>query len=107
MTVASEPWRLIVTPGGDGAWNMALDQAILEQVGAGNSPPTLRFFSWNPACLSLGQAQPAAPLQDQHFRPSGRGPKGVAGIGMKKAAELQGARVLQIIEYEQGVTVLH
>lgn len=71
MTVPSEPWRLIVTPGGNGAWNMALDQAILEQVGAENSPPTLRFFAWNPACLSLGQAQRASDADLDRLRERG------------------------------------
>jgi lipoate-protein ligase A len=37
--------------------NMALDEAILEAVQKGQAPPTLRFYSWNPACLSLGYAQ--------------------------------------------------
>ena len=39
---------------------MAIDEAILRGVAAGSSPPTLRVFGWQPACLSLGQAQPAA-----------------------------------------------
>jgi hypothetical protein len=60
MMVTPDHWRLISTPDRSGAYNMALDHAILEQVGAGNSPPTLRFYSWQPACLSLGQAQPGA-----------------------------------------------
>jgi len=38
---------------------MALDEAILESVIAGQQPPTLRLYSWTPACLSLGHAQPA------------------------------------------------
>lgn len=71
MTLPSDSWRLIVTPDCDGAYNMALDQAILEQVGAGNSPPTLRFFSWTPACLSLGQAQPAADADLDRLRARG------------------------------------
>jgi lipoate-protein ligase A len=37
---------------------MALDAAILESVGAGLAPPTLRLYAWEPACLSLGYAQP-------------------------------------------------
>jgi lipoate-protein ligase A len=41
-----------------GAWNMAVDEAILESVGKLKSPPTLRFFAWEPPCLSLGYAQP-------------------------------------------------
>ena len=36
---------------------MALDEAILEAVSNGVSPPTLRFYAWNPPCISLGVAQ--------------------------------------------------
>lgn len=71
MTVAPESWRLIITPDRDGAYNMALDHAILEQVGAGNLPPTLRLFSWNPPCLSLGQAQPATDIDLERIRARG------------------------------------
>ena len=41
-----------------GAWNMAVDEAILEHIGRGEALPTLRLYAWQPACLSLGQAQP-------------------------------------------------
>jgi lipoate-protein ligase A len=51
-------WRLIRTSPGSGAWNMALDEAILLSVGREKSPPTLRLFAWDPPCLSLGYAQP-------------------------------------------------
>jgi lipoate-protein ligase A len=37
--------------------NMAIDEAILESVSAGDSLPTLRFYGWEPGCLSLGVAQ--------------------------------------------------
>lgn len=37
--------------------NMALDEAILEAVRKHQAPPTLRFYAWNPPCLSLGYAQ--------------------------------------------------
>lgn len=37
---------------------MALDEAILDSVISGNEPPTIRFYAWVPACLSLGHAQP-------------------------------------------------
>jgi len=36
---------------------MALDEAILEAVGRGESLPTLRFYAWDPPCISLGVAQ--------------------------------------------------
>ncbi len=51
-------WRLLITPPAHGAWNMAVDEAILEDVGRGDSLPTLRLYAWEPACLSLGYAQP-------------------------------------------------
>lgn len=50
-------WRLIQHPPQDGPTNMAIDQAILEAVGQGTAPPTLRFYAWQPACLSLGYGQ--------------------------------------------------
>lgn len=50
-------WRLLRHPARPGAWNMAVDAAILENVIAGKSPPTLRLYDWDPACLSLGFAQ--------------------------------------------------
>jgi len=53
-------WRLLNTGHLDGATNMAIDEAISRAVQANLAPPTLRFFGWNPACLSLGQAQPGA-----------------------------------------------
>jgi lipoyl(octanoyl) transferase len=50
-------WRLIYTSPAYGAWNMAADEAILEHIHRGDSPTTLRLYSWDPACLSLGHAQ--------------------------------------------------
>jgi lipoate-protein ligase A len=52
-------WRLILTSPLPGADNMALDESLLESVAARRQPPTLRFYQWAPACLSLGHAQPA------------------------------------------------
>jgi lipoate-protein ligase A len=50
-------WRLLLTPPLDGATNMAIDEAILYAVAEGQSGPTLRFFQWEPPCLSLGYNQ--------------------------------------------------
>lgn len=36
---------------------MALDEAILEAVAAGRSPPTLRFYGWRGRWLSIGMAE--------------------------------------------------
>jgi lipoyl(octanoyl) transferase len=53
-----DTWRLLITPPAQGAWNMAVDEAILEAVGSGKALPTLRLYAWEPACLSIGYAQP-------------------------------------------------
>jgi len=54
-----DTWRLLLSPALPGADNMALDEALLESVSARRQPPTLRLYRWQPACLSLGHAQPA------------------------------------------------
>jgi lipoate-protein ligase A len=51
-------WRVTLTQPASGAWNMAVDEAILESIQAGESLPVLRLFAWSPPCLSLGHAQP-------------------------------------------------
>jgi lipoate-protein ligase A len=51
-------FRLLVTEPLDGAHNMALDEALLLGRLACESAPTVRFFSWDPATLSLGYGQP-------------------------------------------------
>jgi len=50
-------WRLVIDDARTGAWNMALDEAVSRAVAAGRSPATLRIYSWEPACLSIGYAQ--------------------------------------------------
>jgi lipoate-protein ligase A len=50
-------WRLLNTGSADGATNMAIDEAILTAVAEGRSQPTLRFFAWEPPCLSIGYNQ--------------------------------------------------
>ncbi len=51
------PFRLLVTEPLDGALNMALDEALLLGRLGGTAPPTLRFFAWEPATVSLGYGQ--------------------------------------------------
>jgi lipoyl(octanoyl) transferase len=60
------PWRLIIDEPEDGAWNMAVDEAILEAYsGAVRKPaPTLRLYGWRPAALSLGKSQSAEGSHD-------------------------------------------
>jgi lipoate-protein ligase A len=51
-------WRLLVTEPVEGATNMAIDEALWRGRQAGTSPPTIRFYAWEPPCLSLGYGQP-------------------------------------------------
>lgn len=62
MNSAESPsvWRVIYSAAARGAWNMAVDEAILESAGSGEGLTTLRLYAWRPACLSLGMAQPFA-----------------------------------------------
>lgn len=52
-----DEWRLLITPPARGAWNMAVDEALLDAAVRGDTKPTFRLYSWEPACLSLGYAQ--------------------------------------------------
>lgn len=52
-----EKWRFLDTGGNTGAFNMALDETILNLLLQGLSVPTLRVYEWKPACLSLGRKQ--------------------------------------------------
>ncbi|KAA5544536.1 lipoate--protein ligase family protein [Roseiconus nitratireducens] len=59
--------RLLPFRRGDAAWNMALDQALLESVDRtarqdGRAAATLRFYGWKTATLSLGYFQSSEPL---------------------------------------------
>src|SRR5690349_21694465 len=54
----SDTWRLLVDAPAGGAWNMAVDEMLLDGVAGGATLPTLRFYQWSPPCLSLGYFQP-------------------------------------------------
>ena len=41
----------------DAFTNMAIDEALMESVRAGKSPPTIRFYRWNPNAVSIGTFQ--------------------------------------------------
>ncbi|MDX9991410.1 MAG: lipoate--protein ligase family protein [Anaerolineales bacterium] len=64
-------WRLILDEPASGAWNMAVDEAILVHAGRGDSAPTLRLYAWQPACLSLGYAQPYADVDESRLTAQG------------------------------------
>lgn len=69
-------WRLIREGAFSGAWNMARDEALLLKQDA-TAAPVLRFYDWNPACISLGRLQkdttfiPADTQFDWVRRPTG------------------------------------
>jgi len=58
QTAKRDPnWRLLDTGLHPGAWNMAVDEAILKACRRGEVPPTLRFYGWQPHAVSLGYFQ--------------------------------------------------
>jgi lipoate-protein ligase A len=54
-----EAWRFIHTGDRSPADNMAIDEAILTAHSEGKVPPTVRFYGWKPATLSIGYFQKA------------------------------------------------
>jgi len=58
-------WDLFVEPTGcPGTVNMAVDQALLERA-AHSGTSTLRFYRFDPPCLSLGRHEPAVRRYDR------------------------------------------
>lgn len=52
-----DKWRLIKNKSYDGAMNMAIDEAITIAYNEGKTKPTLRFYTWNPSCITIGYFQ--------------------------------------------------
>lgn len=50
-------WRLLPLSTGDAFWNMAVDEAILENCKCGNVGNTLRLYLWQPSAVSIGRNQ--------------------------------------------------
>lgn len=71
MHTSPTKWRLLITQPAPGAWNMAVDEAILETTRRGEVAPTLRLYAWDPPCLSLGYAQPVADADFPHLQKLG------------------------------------
>ncbi|PJF21322.1 MAG: octanoyltransferase [Phototrophicales bacterium] len=61
-------YRLLADYPLNGQRNMAVDEAVLNAVVAGNAPPTLRFYAWLPACLSLGYGQHVQDVDEDRLR---------------------------------------
>lgn len=58
-------WRFLDTGALPAAMNMAIDEAVLTMHSQGKTPPTLRFYTWKPAALSIGYFQKAE--KEIHF----------------------------------------
>ncbi|TYS87542.1 biotin/lipoate A/B protein ligase family protein [Rossellomorea aquimaris] len=52
-----ETWRFIDSGNCSPSFNMALDEALLDWHSEGKIPPTIRFYGWDPATLSIGYFQ--------------------------------------------------
>lgn len=50
-------FRLLQTGFQTAAQNMAIDEAVLAEIVAGNSAPNLRFYGWTPPAISIGYFQ--------------------------------------------------
>ena len=53
----SEKWRFLLTGEHTAVENMAIDRAILVAHSKGLVPPTVRFYTWRPAAISIGYFQ--------------------------------------------------
>jgi lipoate-protein ligase A len=53
-------WRVVNSGTASAAMNMAMDEAMLLAHSTGNVPPTIRFYAWQPAAVSIGYFQKAA-----------------------------------------------
>jgi lipoate-protein ligase A len=60
MALHERTWRLLDTGHLSGPENMAIDEAIMRAHGRGDTPPTLRFYGWKPAAVSIGYFQSMA-----------------------------------------------
>lgn len=55
---SSESLKLLVDPPATGAWNMGVDEMLMERAAEAGTA-VLRFYEWSPATLSLGYFQNA------------------------------------------------
>ena len=90
-------WRLLRSVPADGVTNMAVDEAILRAVAAGQVPPTLRLYAWEPPCLSLGRAQKVSDVDLDALR--------VAGFDLVRRST-GGKAILHVDELTYSVIVL-
>ena len=56
-TIEHAVFRVIVDGPGNGRWNMAVDEALMESAGIPDAPPVIRFYTFTPPTLSVGRFQ--------------------------------------------------
>jgi lipoyl(octanoyl) transferase len=100
-------WRLLIDRPRRGAWNMAVDEMLLEGVSRGRIPPTLRFYQWAPPCLSLGYFQSFSAVDVDACRRARveivRRPTGGRAILHHRELTYSIALPLTVLEPESGV----
>ena len=88
-------WRLLLDGAANGARNMAIDEALLLCAAPG-SAPILRFYSWNPACVSLGRFQKMrngeCGMRNEKCGLRGEGEAGWVGVGGVADEAVRGPR---------------
>lgn len=101
-------WRILSCEPAGGAWNMAVDEAVLESVTRGDSRPVLRLYRWQPPCLSLGYSQPVSDVDLLKLKESGwemvRRPTG--GRAILHTDELTYAVIAPLTEERAAGTLL-
>jgi len=80
-------WRLITDDGVSASFGLAADETLCRRVGRGESPPTLRLYTYRSHCVLVGRFQTAENEVDldccrDHGIPVGRRPTGGGAILM-------------------------
>lgn len=57
LIIDAVEWRLLKTGFNPAAYNMGVDEAVMESVSSGASPPAVRFYGWSPPAVSIGYFQ--------------------------------------------------
>jgi lipoate-protein ligase A len=64
-------WNYLDTGSRSGCFNMQLDEALARKVASGESLPVLRFYRWQPYCISLGKNQKMEDIDSEKCRSEG------------------------------------
>ncbi|MBL7994057.1 lipoate--protein ligase family protein [bacterium] len=64
-------WNFIDTGLHTGKFNMLLDESIAEKVANGSASSVLRFFQWQPYCISLGKNQKIVEINTKKCKEQG------------------------------------